>query len=167
MRSTPELDARTGLEKLATYPFHIASWIDDTGYPVSVAVTASIDPRSGAATFARADWPGRADRPRGVADRIAHPAAARLRLRRAPPRDGVGPRVAGIRPDSMTRVLTLIGRSAWGWDESEVPFFEYSERSRAALAQVLRRALRGERHARQAAAALPAPSPCARPGCRS
>ena len=24
MRSTPEIDARIGLEKLATYPFHIA-----------------------------------------------------------------------------------------------------------------------------------------------
>ena len=35
MRSTPELDARTGLEKLATYPFHIASWIDDTGSPAA------------------------------------------------------------------------------------------------------------------------------------
>ena len=35
----------------------------------------------------------------------------------------------GIRPDTMARVLTLTGRSAWGWDESEVPFFEYSERS--------------------------------------
>jgi 1,4-dihydroxy-2-naphthoate octaprenyltransferase len=29
-------------------------------------------------------------------------------------------------PDSS---LTLTGRSAWGWDEAEVPFFEYSERS--------------------------------------
>ena len=36
MRSTPPLDARAGLERLATYPFHIASWVDDTGYPVSV-----------------------------------------------------------------------------------------------------------------------------------
>ena len=35
----------------------------------------------------------------------------------------------GIRPDTMDRMLTLVGRSAWGWDESEVPFFEYSERS--------------------------------------
>ena len=36
---------------------------------------------------------------------------------------------SGMRPDSMARVLTLGARSAWGWDESETPFFEYSERS--------------------------------------
>jgi 1,4-dihydroxy-2-naphthoate octaprenyltransferase len=29
----------------------------------------------------------------------------------------------------MARSLTLKGREAWGWDETEVPFFEYSERS--------------------------------------
>jgi 1,4-dihydroxy-2-naphthoate octaprenyltransferase len=129
MRSTPELDARTGLEKLATYPFHIASWIDDAGYPVSVAVTASIDPRSGSATFPV---------PSGLAvptNREVSLTGSHIR-----PQPGYGyderrhvtvwGRVsAGIRPDSMTRVLTLIGRSAWGWDESEVPFFEYSERS--------------------------------------
>ena len=129
MRSTPELDARTGLEKLATYPFHIASWIDDTGYPVSVAVTASIDPRSGAATFP-------------VPTGLAVPTSREVSLTgshiRPQPGYGYDERrhvtvwghvSPGIRPDSMTRVLTLIARSAWGWDESEVPFFEYSERS--------------------------------------
>jgi len=129
MRSTPELDTRTGLEKLATYPYHIASWIDDTGYPMSVAVTAEVDPRSGAATFAV---------PAGLAvptNREVSLTGSHIR-----PQPGYGyderrhvtvwGRVSrGIRPDSMTRVLTLIGRSAWGWDESEVPFFEYSERS--------------------------------------
>ena len=43
MRSTPALDARAGLEKLATYPFQIATWVDESGYPVSVAIEASID----------------------------------------------------------------------------------------------------------------------------
>ncbi len=43
MRSTPELDARTGLEKLATYPYQILTWVDDAGYPVSVAVDARIN----------------------------------------------------------------------------------------------------------------------------
>ncbi len=129
MRSTPELDARSGLEKLATYPFHIASWIDDTGYPMSVAVEAAIDPPSGAATFA-------------VPAGLAVPTSREVSLTGSHirPQPGYGyderrhvtvwGRVSpGIRPDSMTRVLTLIGRSAWGWDESEVPFFEYSERS--------------------------------------
>ncbi len=44
MRSTPEVDARTGLEKLATYPYQILTWVDDAGYPVSVAVDARINP---------------------------------------------------------------------------------------------------------------------------
>ena len=45
MRSTPEVDARTGLEKLATYPYQILTWVDDAGYPVSVAVDARIERR--------------------------------------------------------------------------------------------------------------------------
>jgi 1,4-dihydroxy-2-naphthoate octaprenyltransferase len=129
MRATPEIDARQGLEKLATYPFHIAAWVDDRGYPVSVAVNASIDPRSRVATFAA---------PAGLpvpTHRDVSLTGSHIR-----PQPGYGyderrhvtvwGRVSpGIRPDTMARVLTLTGRSAWGWDESEVPFFEYSERS--------------------------------------
>jgi 1,4-dihydroxy-2-naphthoate polyprenyltransferase len=129
MRSTPALDARQGLERLATYPFHIASWVDERGYPTSVAVQATVDPAAGAATF---------EPPAGLivpTDRVVSLTGSHIR-----PQPGYGyderrhvtvwGRVtSGIRPDSMTRVLTLTGRSAWGWDESETPFFEYSERS--------------------------------------
>ena len=129
MRSTPEIDARAGLEKLASYPFHIASWVDETGYPVSVAVQATIDPGSGVATFAP---------PAGLlvpTDRDVSLTGSHIR-----PQPGYGyderrhvtvwGRVSsGIRPDTMARILTLAGRSAWGWDETETPFFEYSERS--------------------------------------
>jgi 1,4-dihydroxy-2-naphthoate polyprenyltransferase len=129
MRATPEIDARRGLEKLATYPFHIASWVDQTGYPVSVAVSASIDPRSRVAMFTA---------PAGLSvptNRDVSLTGSHIR-----PQPGYGyderrhvtvwGRVSpGIRPDTMARVLTLTGRSAWGWDEAEVPFFEYSERS--------------------------------------
>jgi hypothetical protein len=51
-RNTPELDARTGLAKLATYPYQIATWVDDSGYPVSVAVEAAVDPTGLTASFA-------------------------------------------------------------------------------------------------------------------
>ena len=129
MRSTPELDARTGLEKLASYPFHIASWVDEAGYPVSVVVQAMIDPASRVATFAP---------PAGLTiptDRDVSLTGSHIR-----PQPGYGyderrhvtvwGRVSpGIRPDTMARSLTLTGREAWGWDETEVPFFEYSERS--------------------------------------
>jgi 1,4-dihydroxy-2-naphthoate polyprenyltransferase len=129
MRSTPEIDARTGLEKLATYPFHIATWVEESGYPISVAVNATIDPSSLVATFAP---------PAGLTvptNREISLTGSHIR-----PQPGYGyderrhvtvwGRVSpGIRPDTMARVLTLTGRAAWGWDESEVPFFEYSERS--------------------------------------
>jgi hypothetical protein len=52
MGSTPELDVRTGLEKLATFPYQIATWVDDAGYPVSVAVDARIDAAARTARFA-------------------------------------------------------------------------------------------------------------------
>ena len=52
MRSTPEVDARTGMEKLATYPYQILTWVDDAGYPVSVAVDARINPGDLSARFA-------------------------------------------------------------------------------------------------------------------
>jgi 1,4-dihydroxy-2-naphthoate octaprenyltransferase len=129
LRSTPEIDARTGLEKLATYPFHIASWIDESGYPMSVAVEASIDPASRSATFSP---------PAGLTvptDQTVSLTGSHIR-----PQPGYGyderrhvtvwgRATAGIRPDTMGRVLTVTGRTAWGWDESELPFFEYSERS--------------------------------------
>ena len=129
MRSTIALDARAGLEKLGTYPFQVASWVEETGYPVSVAVEATIDPVARTATFAP---------PAGFAvpiDREVSLTGSHIR-----PQPGYGyderrhvtvwGRVSpGIRPDTMDRMLTLVGRSAWGWDESEVPFFEYSERS--------------------------------------
>ena len=51
MRSTPALDARAGLDKLATYPFHVASWVDDHGYPISVAVQATVDAETLTAIF--------------------------------------------------------------------------------------------------------------------
>ena len=129
MRSTPPLDARAGLDKLATYPFQIASWVDENGYPVSVAVQATVDPATLTATFAP---------PAGLSiptDRDVSLTGSHIR-----PQPGYGyderrhvtvwGRVTtGIRPDAMDRVLTLTGRSAWGWDEAETPFFEYSERS--------------------------------------
>ena len=129
MRATPELSARAGLAKLTTYPYQIASWVDDAGYPVSVAVSATIDPGSVSAMFAP---------PVGFAvptNRDVSLTGSHIR-----PQPGYGyderrhvtvwGRVSpGIRPDTMAPVLTLTGRAAWGWDESEVPFFEYSERS--------------------------------------
>ena len=129
MRSTPAIDARAGLDKLATYPFQIATWVDDSGYPVSVAVQASVDPGTLTATF---------DPPAGLAIPTDHDVSLTGSHIRPQPGYGYDERrhvtvwgrvTPGMRPDPMSRVLTLAARSAWGWDESETPFFEYSERS--------------------------------------
>jgi 1,4-dihydroxy-2-naphthoate octaprenyltransferase len=123
MRSTPEIDARTGLEKLATYPFQIATWVDGAGYPVSVAVEARIDPVSGTARF---------DAPAGLAIPTTHDISLTGSHIRPQPGYGYDERrhVTVWGPALIEDgAVTLRGQSAWGWDEAEVPFFEYSERS--------------------------------------
>ncbi len=123
MRSTPEIDARTGLDKLATYPYQIATWVDASGYPVSVAVEAAIDPVAGTATFAvPAGLPVSADREVSLTGSHIHPQ----------PGYGYDQRrhvTVWGGAVSGDHAVTLRARRAWGWDESEVPFFEYSERS--------------------------------------
>ena len=49
------LDPVRGLEKLARYPFHVLSWVDAEGYPLSVAIGASISPDARTATFVPPD----------------------------------------------------------------------------------------------------------------
>ena len=123
MRSTPELDARAGLDKLATYPFQILTWVDETGYPVSVAVEARIDP---AEPVARFEAPGGVTIP---TDREVSLTGSHIR-----PQPGYGyderRHVTVWGPATITgHTVAVAGRTAWGWDEAEVPFFEYSERS--------------------------------------
>lgn len=122
-RRTPVLDARVGLEKLATYPYLIATWVDDDGYPVSVAVEASVDPSGGSARFAA---------PAGLSvptDRAVSLTGSHIR-----PQPGYGyderrhVTVWGTAVSDGT-TIAFSGDRAWGWDEAEVPFFEYSERS--------------------------------------
>ena len=107
------------LERLGTYSHVVVSWIDDTGYPTSVATGFSADPLGGTVTLAE---------PAGMpipTDREVNVTGSHIR-----PQPGVG--------YDQRRYLQLWGRAeagtftprrAWGWDESEVPFFEYSERS--------------------------------------
>ena len=123
-RNTPELDARTGLEKLATYPYQIVSWVDDAGYPLSVAVEADVDPTGLTATFAP---------PAGLSVPVDRPVSLTGSHIRPQPGYGYDERrhvtVWGRATASAGGTVSLSGEQAWGWDETEVPFFEYSERS--------------------------------------
>ena len=109
----------TDLERLADYPHVVVSWIDDAGYPTSVATSFEVDADAGTV---------RVGSPAGMTiptDREISLTGSHIR-----PQPGIG--------YDERRYLQLWGRSngttfmpsrAWGWDEAEVPFFEYSERS--------------------------------------
>jgi 1,4-dihydroxy-2-naphthoate octaprenyltransferase len=120
---TPPLDARQGLEKLASYPFQILTFVDTDGYPVSVALVAEVDPQTGTARF-RA--------PAGVS--VPTELDISLTGSHIRPQPGYGyderrhVTVWG-RAAASEGGFVLTANRAWGWDEAEVPFFEYSERS--------------------------------------
>ena len=123
MPRVPALTARQGLEKLAAYPFVILTWIDDDGYPLSVAVTATIEPERGTARFLS---PAGLEVPTGADISLT---GSHIR-----PQPGYGyderrhVTVWG-RAAADGDGLTFVAARAWGWDEAELPFFEYSERS--------------------------------------
>jgi 1,4-dihydroxy-2-naphthoate octaprenyltransferase len=119
----PALTAEAGLAKLATYPFQVLTWVDPDGYPLSVAVEATIEPASRSASFAP---------PAGLA--VPTGADVTLTGSHIRPQPGYGyderrhVTVWGRAAADGDRMTFAAGR-AWGWDEAEVPFFEYSERS--------------------------------------
>lgn len=114
------------LERLSGYPFVVVSWVDDQGYPMSVATEFSVDAERGVVLLQET-----------VGDGAAIPAGVPVNVLgshiRPTPGQGYDERrylqlwgAAG--PAGDGRVIFTPTRS-WGWDESEVPFFEYSERS--------------------------------------
>ena len=125
MPRTPALDAGQGLAKLATYPFQILTFVDRDGYPVSVAVEAAIDAGAGTATF-----------PAPAGFGIPDGTEVSLTGSHIRPQPGYGyderrhVTVWGRAASTIDgRSLVVAAARAWGWDEAEVPFFEYSERS--------------------------------------
>jgi 1,4-dihydroxy-2-naphthoate octaprenyltransferase len=117
----------TALTKLASYPHVVVAWVDDDGYPVSVATSFAIDRTDAAHGRVLLDRP----QPPIPTDREISVIGSHIR-----PQPGIG--------YDERRYVSLWGRAssspaegrvaftperAWGWDETEVPFFEYSERS--------------------------------------
>ena len=123
-RRTEGITAVRGLELLAGYPHHVIGWVDATGYPVSVAVVATIDKATASASFpAPAGLPVPTDREVSITGSHIRPQ----------PGYGYDERrhvtVWGHAAPGPDGRLTHRAASAWGWDEADVPFFEYSERS--------------------------------------
>jgi 1,4-dihydroxy-2-naphthoate octaprenyltransferase len=109
--------------RLSNYPHVVASWVEESGYPMSVATTFQTD----------GDGPGvLLDAPALAipTDREVSLTGSHIR-----PQPGIG--------YDQRRYLTVWGRAeapdhgtvrfrgerTWGWDEAQMPFFEYSERS--------------------------------------
>ena len=109
----------TDLERLAAYPHVVVSWVADDGFPVSVATTFETDADAGIALLAApADLAIPGDREVGLIGSHIHPIPGGYDERRYLQLWG---RVEGGTRFTASR--------AWGWDETEMPFFEYSERS--------------------------------------
>ena len=107
------------LERLATFTHLVVSWIGDDGYPISVATAFSTDATARVVRLvepAGIELP--TDREIGVLGSHIHPITGGYDERRYLQLWGSYEGAGIFRPSR-----------AWGWDEHEVPFFEYSERS--------------------------------------
>ena len=115
------------LERLGRFPFVVVSWVDDDGYPISVATDFRTDAAAGVVALRQ---------PAGEllvipTDREVNVCGSHIRPK---PGEGYDERRylqlwgAAAAPDADGEV-TFRPTRAWGWDEQEVPFFEYSERS--------------------------------------
>jgi 1,4-dihydroxy-2-naphthoate octaprenyltransferase len=108
------------LERLATYGHVVVSWIDDAGYPMSVATDFETDAAAGTVRLVQpAGEPIPTDREVGVLGSHIRPK----------PGEGYDERRYLELWGRVSTDGTLVPTRAWGWDEAEVPFFEYSERS--------------------------------------
>jgi 1,4-dihydroxy-2-naphthoate octaprenyltransferase len=112
--------------RLAEYPYVVASWVDDSGYPISVATAFEADATAGVVRL-RAAAGETVTMP---TDRTVNVVGSHIR---PTPGQGYDERrylqLWGTVADAVDGWLVFTPSRAWGWDETEVPFFEYSERS--------------------------------------
>jgi 1,4-dihydroxy-2-naphthoate polyprenyltransferase len=118
------IEAHAGLARLAEFPFALLTFVDESGYPVSTAVDAVVDPEGGRVTFPA---------PAGLAVPLEQEIS--LTGSHINPRPGYGYDErrhvtvwgrAQVVPDGR---LMLEPTAAWGWDEASIPFPEYVERT--------------------------------------
>lgn len=110
------------LRDLSQYSHVVVSWVGDHGYPVQTPACFSIDADRGVVRLSSTGLPLPTDRPVNVI-------ASHIR-----PQPGTGyderryvELWGTLKPDGDESVLTP--SRSWGWNEQEVPFFEYAERS--------------------------------------
>ena len=114
------------LARLTEYPFVVVSWVDGDGYPVSVATDFDANPARGTVWLRAA-----AGDPVAIPDdRIVNVVGSHIRPK---PGEGYDERrylqLWGTAMAPLDGWIEFTPTRAWGWDEAEVPFFEYSERS--------------------------------------
>jgi 1,4-dihydroxy-2-naphthoate polyprenyltransferase len=110
--------ASADFERLAGYSHLVVSWIDDEGYPISVATSFEADAAAGVVRLAQpAGMAIPSDREVGILGSHIHPTPGGYDQRRY------------LQLWGRYEAGTFRPSRAWGWDETEVPFFEYSERS--------------------------------------
>ncbi len=113
---------RGALEKLAGYPHIVINWVGDDGYPMQTAAAFRSDPAAGVVHIDHTGVPLPSDRDVSII-------ASHIR-----PQPGTGydeRRYVSfwgrLSPEGDGMVLRP--KRSWGWDESDVPFFEFAERS--------------------------------------
>ncbi len=110
------------LRDLSNHLHVVVSWVGDDGYPVQTPAQFSVDLDNGVVRIAATGVPVPTDRRVNViASHIRPQPGTGYDQRRYTQLWGT------LRRDGAEMVLTP-GRS-WGWDENEIPFFEYAERS--------------------------------------
>jgi 1,4-dihydroxy-2-naphthoate polyprenyltransferase len=119
-------NASEDLERLSRYPFVVVSWVDEHGFPMSVASDFSVDGERGVVLL-RATAGEAASIP---TDRTINVLGSHIR---PTPGQGYDERrylqLWGTAAPASSGPLVFTPTRGWGWDESEIPFFEYSERS--------------------------------------
>ena len=122
--STRPLSPAEGLSKLATFPFALLTWVDAEGMPMSAAVHAEVDEAASMVSFRV---------PAGLEVRAGTMVSLTGSHIRPQPGFGYDERrhvtVWGTAVEASAGRLQLRADRAWGWDESEVPFPEYAERT--------------------------------------
>lgn len=114
------------LETLTGYPFVVVSWVAHDGYPVSVATSFTVGEPDGTVILAA---------PAGEAVTIPSDREVNLVGSHIRPKPGEGYderrylQLWGSASAPVGGRVTFTPARAWGWDEAEMPFFEYSERS--------------------------------------